>query len=55
MKAQRILMAFIALVLVAGLTAGMVSAQATTKSLATNFTLVNLSPNDIECSVHKTG
>ncbi len=52
MKAQRILMAFIALVLVAGLTAGMVSAQATTKSLATNFTLVNLSPNDTEATVN---
>jgi len=52
MKAYRILMALVALVLVVGLTAGMTAAQSTTKSMATNFTLVNLSPNDTEATVN---
>jgi len=52
MKRSKLFMIIVALVLVAGLTASMASAQATTKSLATNFTLVNLSPNDTEATVN---
>lgn len=52
MKASRILMALVALMLIAGMTANMTSAQATTKSLATNYTLVNLSPNDTTATVN---
>jgi len=52
MKKNRILMALVALALVMGLTAGLVSADSTTKPLATNYSLVNLSPNDTEATVN---
>ncbi|MCA1954367.1 MAG: hypothetical protein LDL12_04370, partial [Anaerolinea sp.] len=52
MKLSRILMAFVALVLVAGVSFGATSAQATTKALATNYTLVNLSPTSTDATVY---
>lgn len=52
MKLSRILMAFVALVLIAGVSFGSTSAQATSKALATNFTLVNLSATDTTATVY---
>jgi hypothetical protein len=52
MKLSRILMAFVALVLVAGVSFGAASAQATTKALATNYTLVNLSATSTDATVY---